>query len=92
MDLAPAHAKTSVPVRDALVEGRRVSTFYCLSFLSFEYANFKRLGPVASHGSLWEETAVKREQKLSPMLISPQMLRMKKNRYQNNYECRPISK
>ena len=35
----------------------------------------KSLGPVASHDSLREETAVKREQKLSPMLISPQMLR-----------------
>ena len=50
--------------------------FYCLYFLSFEYANFKSQGPVASHDSLREETAVKREQKLSPMLISPQMLRM----------------
>ena len=50
--------------------------FHCLSFPSFEYANLKSLGPVASHDSLREETAVKREQKLSPMLISPQMLHM----------------
>ena len=44
--------------------------------LDFEYANLKSLGLVASHDSLREETAVKREQKLSPMLISPQMLHM----------------
>ena len=42
----------------------------------FEYANFKSKGPVASYDSLRAETTVKREQKLSPMLISPQMLRM----------------